>query len=124
MHVTDAYWNDVGSLPEYLQGNLDVLTGEVDVEPLGRLVDSADEGGLDGVELTGPVLLGDGAEVGDGARLDGPLVIGPGASIGAGAMVRQSVLLAGAEVPADGLLAGAIAGNTRALAGSPAAARE
>ncbi len=27
VHVTDAYWNDVGSLPEYLQGNLDVLTG-------------------------------------------------------------------------------------------------
>ena len=44
VHVTDAYWNDVGSLPEYLQGNLDVLTGDVDVEPLGRLVDSADGG--------------------------------------------------------------------------------
>ena len=123
VHVTDAYWNDVGSLPEYLQGNLDVLTGDVDVEPLGRLVDSAEEGGLDGVELTGPVLLGDGAEVGIGARLDGPVVVGPGASIGAGAMVRQSVLLAGAEVPADGLLAGAIAGNASALSGSPAAAR-
>ncbi len=122
VHVTDAYWNDVGSLPEYLQGNLDVLTGAVDVEPLGRLVDSAEEGGLEGVELSGPVLLGDGAEVGAGARLDGPLVIGPGASIGAGAMVRQSVLLAGAEVPADGLLAGAIAGNTSALAAAPAVA--
>ena len=36
VHVTDDYWNDVGSLPEYLQGNLDVLTGAVDVEPGGR----------------------------------------------------------------------------------------
>ena len=35
-------------------------------------------------------------------------------------MVRQSVLLAGAEVPADGLLAGAIAGNASALAAAPA----
>jgi mannose-1-phosphate guanylyltransferase len=120
VHVTDAYWNDVGSLPEYLQGNLDVLTGAVAVEPLGRMVDSADEAGLPDVELTGPVLLGDGAEVGAGAQLDGPLVIGPGAAIGAGAMVRQSVLLAGAEVPPEGLLAGAIAGNASALAASPA----
>ena len=125
VHVTDAYWNDVGSLPEYLQGNLDVLTGAVDVEPLGRVVDSPQEADLADVELSGPVLIGDGVEVGAGARLDGPLVIGPGASIGAGAMVRQSVLLAGAEVPADGLLAGAIAGNASALAAPPAgSARE
>ncbi len=41
VHSTDAYWNDVGSLPEYLQGNLDVLTGAVDVEPAGEIVDSA-----------------------------------------------------------------------------------
>ena len=46
VHVTDAYWNDVGSLPEYLQGNLDVLTGAVDVEAAGELVDSAAAAGL------------------------------------------------------------------------------
>lgn len=117
VHVTDAYWNDVGSLPEYLQGNLDVLTGAVDVEPAGELVDSSAAAGLGAeVSIEGPVLLGDGAEVGDGAQLDGPVVVGPGASIGAGARVRESVLLAGAQVPADGLLAGAIAGNATALA--------
>jgi len=122
VHVADSYWNDVGSLPEYLQGNLDVLTGAVDVEPAGRLLSSAAEAGLDPeVELEGPVLLGEGASVGAGAQLVGPLVVGPGASIGAGARVRESVLLAGTEVPVDGLLAGAIAGNAGALAGSPAA---
>jgi mannose-1-phosphate guanylyltransferase/mannose-1-phosphate guanylyltransferase/phosphomannomutase len=118
VHVTDAYWNDVGSLPEYLQGNFDVLTGAVAVEPAGRIVDSASAAGLgDDVELEGPVLLGEGVRVGEGVRLDGPLVIGPGAQIGAGARLRESVLLPGAEVPADGLLAGAIAGSARALAG-------
>jgi mannose-1-phosphate guanylyltransferase/mannose-1-phosphate guanylyltransferase/phosphomannomutase len=121
VHVTDDYWNDVGSLPEYLQGNLDVLTGAVDVAPGGRVVSSPEEAGLgDDVSLSGPVLLGEGASIGAGAQLDGPLVVGPGASIGAGASVRESVLLPGAEVPADGLLAGAIAGNAAALAGSPA----
>ena len=64
------------------------------------------------------MLLGDGVEVGAGHELDGPLVIGPGATSAPGARVRESVLLAGAEVPADGLLAGAIAGNARVLAGS------
>ncbi len=124
VHVTDAYWNDVGSLPEYLQGNFDVLAGAVDVEPAGEIVDSAAAAGLGGeVELSGPVLLGQGVRIGEGARLDGPLVIGPGAQIGAGARLRESVLLAGAEVPADGLLAGAIAGSARALAGIAAAER-
>ena len=70
------------------------------------------------------MLLGEGATVGAGAELDGPLVIGPGASIGSGARVRESVLLPGAEVPADGLLAGAIAGNAAALAASPAGAAD
>jgi mannose-1-phosphate guanylyltransferase len=125
VHVTDAYWNDVGSLPEYLQGNLDVLTGAVDVSPAGELAGSAADAGLgEGIELEGPVLLGQGATIGAGAELDGPLVVGPGASIGSGARVRESVLLPGAEVPADGLLAGAIAGNAAALAGSPAGAAE
>ena len=117
VHVTEAYWNDVGSLPEYLQGNFDVLAGAVDVEPAGEIVTSAADAGLSGeIELNGPVLLGTGARIGDGARLDGPVVIGPGAHVGPGARLRESVLLPGAEVPADGILAGAIAGNAAALA--------
>ena len=115
VHVADAYWNDVGSLGEYLQGNLDVVLGAVDVEPAGELVDADADGELVGVELTGRALVGDRAELGDGVRLDGPLVIGPGATVGAAAWLRESVLLAGGEVPADGLLAGAIAGRNDAL---------
>jgi len=52
--------------------------------------------------------------LGDGVRLDGPLVIGPATTVGAGAWLRESVLLEGGEVPADGLLAGAIAGRNDA----------
>ncbi len=123
VHIMDGYWNDVGSLPEYLQGNLDVVTGAIGVEPAGKLIDDADADGIaDGADITGPVLLGDGATVGAGAELEGPLVLGPGASIGARARIRESVLLPGADVPADGLLAGAIAGNARGLTGAPTAA--
>jgi mannose-1-phosphate guanylyltransferase len=120
VHVSGDYWNDVGSLPEYLQGNLDAITGAVDVEPAGQLVETAAAAGLAAdLELEGPVLLGDGVEIGAGVRLDGPLVIGDGASIGDGARIRESVLLAGAEVPAGGLLAAAIAGT----AGAPSRRR-
>jgi NDP-sugar pyrophosphorylase family protein len=117
VYVADAYWNDVGSLPEYLQGNLDVLSGVVDAEPAGELIDADAGGVLARVELSGRVLVGDGAAVGAGARLDGPVVLGPGAVVGEGARVRESVLLAAARVPDNGVLAGAIAGHRGALAG-------
>ena len=116
VHVTDDYWNDVGSVPEYLQGNLDVLAGAVDVEPAGELIDAEAGGTLgDGIELSGRVLIGEGAQVGEGSRLDGPLVIGPGAVVSSGARVRESLLLPQAEVPSQGLLAGAIAGRRGTL---------
>jgi mannose-1-phosphate guanylyltransferase/mannose-1-phosphate guanylyltransferase/phosphomannomutase len=116
VHVTDAYWNDVGSLPEYLAGNLDVLAGVVDVEPAGELVegDADPEAGEPGIN--GRVLVGEGAQVDPGARVDGPTVLGPGSRLAAGAIVRESVLLPGAEVPADALLAGSIAGRRGTLA--------
>ena len=120
-HPIDEYWNDVGSVPEYLQGNLDAVLGEVALDPAGELV----EGGPDedepaqqqgGWELSGPALLGEGATIGAGARIDGPAVIGPGAKVGEGAMVKQSVLLPGGEVPASALVVGSIVGRRGRLA--------
>jgi mannose-1-phosphate guanylyltransferase/mannose-1-phosphate guanylyltransferase/phosphomannomutase len=118
VHETDSYWNDVGSLREYLQGNFDALAGEVDVEPGGELLaetggEAALEAGAPGV--AGRVLAGEGCEIDPSARLDGPLVLGAGSVIGARAHVRESVLLPGAQVPEDALLAGAIAGREGAL---------
>jgi mannose-1-phosphate guanylyltransferase len=116
VHVADAYWNDVGSLSEYLQGNLDVLAGAVEVEPAGELIDADAGAGLgDGIEQAGRVLVGEGARVGVGSRLDGPVVLGPGSEVGPGARVRESVLLPGAELPPNALLAGAIMGLVDAL---------
>ncbi|MFL5892475.1 MAG: sugar phosphate nucleotidyltransferase [Solirubrobacterales bacterium] len=119
VHVIDEYWNDVGSLPEYLQGNLDALEGAVGVRTGGELLDSV--GAEEAIEtgdpgVSGPVLVGEGLQLDPSARLDGPLVIGDGCVIGAGARVKHSVLLPGSEVPDGAMLAGAIYGRAGALA--------
>jgi mannose-1-phosphate guanylyltransferase len=119
VHTIDAYWNDVGSLPEYIQGNMDVLEGVVSVEGAGTILDTtggdaALEAGEPGVQ--GPVLMGEGCELDPAARLDGPLVIGDGCAVGPGARVKHSVLLPGAQVPAGSIVAGAIYGRAGALA--------
>jgi mannose-1-phosphate guanylyltransferase len=117
VHRIDDYWNDVGSLPEYLRGNLDAVQGAVEVELAGELLDPS--GGGEALErgdpgVCGPVLAAEGCEIGAGVRLDGPLVIGAGCAIGAGARVKESVVLPGAEVPPGALLASAIYGREAA----------
>jgi mannose-1-phosphate guanylyltransferase/mannose-1-phosphate guanylyltransferase/phosphomannomutase len=118
VHEIDSYWNDVGSLPEYLQGNLDAVEGRVEVEPRGTLLepsgaDEALERGDPGV--SGRVLVGEGCDLHTEARLDGPLVIGGGCRIGSGAQVKESVLLPGSRVAEGTLVAGAIYGQRGAV---------
>jgi mannose-1-phosphate guanylyltransferase/mannose-1-phosphate guanylyltransferase/phosphomannomutase len=129
VHETEGYWNDVGSPTEYLQGNLDVAAGRVDVEWGGELVESnadpgepgehplgAEQAGLPAdTEVDGRVLIGKDVEVGAGVRFDGPCVIGERAKIGDGARIKSSVLLPDAEVPAGCYLVGAIAGRSGSL---------
>jgi mannose-1-phosphate guanylyltransferase len=119
VHAIDEYWNDVGSLPEYLQGNLDALEGAVNVRGRGELL--APAGDAEAIEtgapgVSGPVLVGDGCELDPSARLDGPLAIGDGCVVGAGARVKHSVLLPRAQVPGEAIVAGAIHGRAGALA--------
>jgi NDP-sugar pyrophosphorylase family protein len=113
-HEIDAYWNDVGSLEEYLQGNVDALEGAVVLEIEGEEISAGmrvAEGALiaPDAELEPPILIGAGARVGAGSRLDGPLVLGERCRVGEGARVKRSVLLAGAEAAPGSILVGAIA---------------
>jgi mannose-1-phosphate guanylyltransferase len=113
-HEIDAYWNDIGSVGEFVQGNLDALAGEVGIEPPAPEVSKGIHAGggsdLDGVRVTAPVLIGTGSHVGEGASLHGPVVVGDGCELGAGAMLRECVVLPGAQVPAGGLVVGGLYG--------------
>jgi mannose-1-phosphate guanylyltransferase len=108
----DAYWNDIGNLAELRESTVDALTGAVQVEQVGEMVDGLRRGEPQGDEgpLEGPVLLGPGCEIGDDVRIDGPAVIGDGAKIGSGSRLRDVIVLPGAEIPAGSVLIGAILG--------------
>ena len=97
---TEAYWNDVGTISELVNSNLDPLRG---------LVDLGLDAGEDGV------LIGEGAQVSESATLIGPVVVGPGARIGDGAVVREAVLLAEAVVAPGAIVAGGLVGDVAAL---------
>jgi mannose-1-phosphate guanylyltransferase/mannose-1-phosphate guanylyltransferase/phosphomannomutase len=111
-HEIGAYWNDIGNLVELREGNFDALTGAVEVERVGQIVDGFRNGEPQGAEgkLAGPVLLGPDCELGEDVRIDGPTVIGDGARIGAGSRLRDVIVLPGAEVPARSVLTGGTVG--------------
>jgi len=117
VHEFGDYWNDIGSLDEYRQGNFDALTGaagvRVEGEEVAKGVVSADGPPPSGTEITGPILIGRDCEIGAGSWLHGPLVIGDGATIGPGARVRESVVLPGAELARGTALGGAIVAPSR-----------
>ena len=66
---------------------------------------------LDGVEVSGPALVGEGVEFGEGVRIDGPAIVGDECRIGDGAYIRDAILLEGPEMPARAMAIGGVAGR-------------
>ncbi|MFI5025706.1 MAG: sugar phosphate nucleotidyltransferase [Solirubrobacterales bacterium] len=112
-HEVEAYWNDVGNLDELRQGNLDALHGAIRIERGAPEISAGIRAAspLDGAEVEGPVLVGEGVEIGTGVRIQGPAIVGDGCRLGDGVWIRDSILLAGAELPPEAMLMGAIAGR-------------
>jgi len=110
-HEIDAYWNDIGNLEELRGGNLDALNGAVEVDPGAPAVGDGiwAASSLDGIEVQGPAMVGEGVEVGSGVRIEGPAIVCDGCRLGDDAVVRDSIMLAGSELPSGGILIGAIA---------------
>jgi len=122
IHETREYWNDVGSLGELRQGTFDALRGELRLQIDGRerepgVIVSEEAELPEDVEIDGPAWIGRGVRIGAGVRLTGPVVVGDGASVGARAQLRETILLPGAEVPAESILIGAIAAHSDIVAG-------
>ena len=84
-HEIHEFWDDIGSIADYVQGNFSALRGEVSVEARGELMEDL-------------VLAGDDVEVAEDARLTGPVVMGDGCRVGSGARLSEVLLLDGAEI--------------------------
>ncbi|HSL01787.1 MAG TPA: sugar phosphate nucleotidyltransferase [Rubrobacteraceae bacterium] len=101
--VTDAYWEDIGTLEQYASAQRDVLDGKVrEVRPPGtRLRENVYVGRrahVDDEELEGPVVIGENVRVGEGARVSPYSVIGDNVVIAAGATVERSIVAEGTYV--------------------------
>jgi mannose-1-phosphate guanylyltransferase len=117
IHEVREYWNDVGSLGELRQGTFDALEGKLRLEMQGSevrpgvTVAGSSSPLRDDTEVDGSVWIGHDVQIGSGVRLMGPIVLGDGARVGDGAQLRESILFPGTEVAAASILIGAIAGH-------------
>jgi len=79
-YVADGYWQDIGSLPQYLAANRDLLDGKV-------------QAGIPGIELHDRIFLGDGINLDSLENMTGPAFVGNYAKIdGTASIGRYSVL--------------------------------
>ncbi len=116
IHEVREYWNDVGSLGELRQGTFDALRGELRLEMEGEEV----RPGVSVVgrsplredtDVDGDVWIGRDVQIGAGVRLMGPIVLGDGARVGDRAQLRESIVFPGTEIAAESIVIGAIAGH-------------
>jgi mannose-1-phosphate guanylyltransferase / phosphomannomutase len=101
--VTDAYWEDIGTLEQYALAQRDVLDGKVrGVRPPGtRLRENIYVGRraqVDDEKLEGPVVIGDNVRVDEEAKISPYSVIGNNVAIAAGATVELSIVAEGTYV--------------------------
>jgi mannose-1-phosphate guanylyltransferase / phosphomannomutase len=101
--VTEDYWEDIGTLEQYMGAQRDILDGKMrNVRPPGtRLRENVYVGRraqVDDEELEGPVVIGENVRVDEPARVSPYSVIADNVVIGAGASVERSVVAEGAYV--------------------------
>lgn len=137
--VCDGFWRDAGTPQDFLRSNHEALAQALPlsyVDPLAgyALAPKKDLGeavrmGNDvhlgtGVQINRPVALGDGCSFADRSVVGPWLVAGKGCTVGKEAQIRNSVLLAGASLPAGSVTQNAIVGSHARLQVAPAASGE
>jgi mannose-1-phosphate guanylyltransferase/mannose-1-phosphate guanylyltransferase/phosphomannomutase len=109
-HEITDYWNDVGSLQEYRQGNFDALAGAVKLYDGGSAPGEAHVD--DSAIVEGDVYIGESCSVEAGVRLTGPVVLGDGCRIGEGSAIRESIVWPRTELAPGTVLIDAVAGTS------------
>ncbi|MEA2015529.1 MAG: NDP-sugar synthase [Actinomycetota bacterium] len=109
------YWNDVGSLDEYQQGNFDALEGKVNVEIPGKKIKEGLWVGKnckiqEGVIIIPPVCIGDNCTIKKGAKLFGPIILGNDTIVDERAVLYRGIKWGSGYIGKDASLIGAIIG--------------
>ncbi|MBU3955670.1 NDP-sugar synthase [bacterium] len=102
-YKTDAYWCDVGNLPDYRRTVADVLDGKVNIKIPGQerqrsvWCEKNVKIGKN-VKFYRPCLIGADSEIGEGAKIGPFVTIGRRSVIGASAVVKNSIIWDNARI--------------------------
>ncbi|MFN3728634.1 MAG: sugar phosphate nucleotidyltransferase [Fimbriimonadaceae bacterium] len=115
-YVMEGYWCDVGSLPQYVEAQRDLLSGQTMLRPAGNEVSPGvfiGEGTVieDGAELVAPVCIGRGSKVKRGAILGPNSVVGDNALVESFAQIEHSVVWDSAYIGSKAHVSCAILGS-------------
>lgn len=109
------YWNDVGDLEMYQQGNFDALSGKVKVKIPGTLVQEGIWVGEDceiqeGVIMAPPVCIGNNCLIKKNAKLLGPVIIGNDTVVDERAVLYKGIKWGSGYIGKDASVIGGIVG--------------
>ena len=115
-YVADGYWQDIGSLQQYLSANHDVLDGRVDAAipgiELEKRVFIGENISIDSLEnVTGPAYIGNYAKIDPSAHVGAYSVLGSNVVLKEHAETRHSVIDANTYIGASSKVLGAIVGK-------------
>ncbi|MHB8868432.1 MAG: sugar phosphate nucleotidyltransferase [Thermoleophilia bacterium] len=114
--LCDGYWQDIGSLSQFLQANRDALDGKVNIQLPGVRLrgnvwvgQGADFESLD--TIAGPALIGNYARIASDAAIGAHTVLGNNVVVRGGASVAGSVIGDGSYVGTGARIRGAVIGS-------------
>lgn len=111
----NRYWNDVGSLDQYQQGNFDALEGKVKLNIPGMQINEGIWLGKncrieEDVVMIPPLVIGNNCTIKKGAKLYGPIIIGDNTIIDERAIMYRGIKWGSGYIGKDASLIGAIIG--------------
>jgi mannose-1-phosphate guanylyltransferase len=111
--VGQGYWLDIGTPERYLEGNFDILEGNVATDLGQELEDGRRvlaEGATAQGRLIAPTLIGAGSSIAAGAIVGGCAALGRDVVVETGAHIERSVVLDGARIGAHTTIRSSIVG--------------
>jgi mannose-1-phosphate guanylyltransferase/phosphomannomutase len=114
--IADGYWQDIGSLGQYLAANRDVLDGKVQAQIPGIRLENGiyigENVSIESLEhVTGPAVIGNYAKIDGNARIGAYTVLGSNVVVKDHAETRFSVIDANAYIGSGSKVYGAIVGK-------------